>query len=749
VIAKVEPLTTARALRGPFDYRMGERLLADGVGVGSMLVVPFGPRRMLGVVVGIAETSDLAPERLAEPIEALEADVPPELVRLGLWVAQEYVSTPARGLALVLPPGTGTGSGRRTKARESLAASLTDCGRAALQDGARLGSRQRAGLEALLDGPLRVSDLARVSGCDHASVRRLEARGLLTVRQTVEAPRRPTIRNVGARGAVGKLTPDQQAALTEIVARLPRGRCSGGGGVPEQRFPSGSGTPPPPRTAPPAPMLLHGVTGSGKTEVYLRAVQEVLARGQTAIVLVPEIGLTPQTAGRFVERFGDTVAVLHSQLTTRERYDEWARLRSGAASVAVGPRSAVFAPLEEIGLIVVDEEHDGSYKQEGDPRYDGRTVAERRARECGALLLVGSATPRPESVLRHERVRLAQRVDGRPLPPVELVGMAGVRGPLHQRTRDALEEVRRAGEKAIVLLNRRGWSNFLTCGGCGRVWECPNCDVTLVLHKAARRVSCHHCGHRERVPGSCPDCGSVSLARHGVGTEQLGVELERLMDPLPVIRLDADTATRGGAAETLERFEAAEGGVLVGTQMVAKGHDFPDVTLGVVLDADATLRFPDFRSEERTFALVAQLAGRSGRGSSEGRVVVQALDPDASALRFAAAHDSDGFLDVELTRREALSYPPYGSLIRVVCSSEGAVAAKSAAERVLAAIRAAGIPALGPAPLFRLKGRERFQLVVKAGDRAAAIVAVRTAVEATAADRSLGPVKYAVDVDPV
>jgi primosomal protein N' (replication factor Y) len=725
VIAKVEPLTTARALRGPFDYLMSDWLIADGVGVGSVLVVPFGPRRLLGVVVEVAETSELDPKRLAEPIEALEADVPADLVRLGLWVAQEYVSTPARGLALVLPPGTGTGSGRPTKARESLAASLTAAGRAALEDGTRLGSRQRTGLEALTDGPLRVSDLARVSGCDHASVRRLEARGLLMVERTVEAPRRPTMRAVGARGAIGQLTGDQKAAVARIVAKLP------------------------PRTAtPPEPILLHGVTGSGKTEVYLRTVEEVLARGQTAIVLVPEIGLTPQTAGRFVERFGDTVAVLHSQLTTRERYDEWARLRSGAARVAVGPRSAVFAPLENVGLIVVDEEHDGSYKQEGDPRYDARTVAERRARECGALLLVGSATPRPESVLRYDRVRLPQRVDGRPLPPVELVGMAGVKGPLHQRTRDALEEVRRAGEKAIVLLNRRGWSNFLTCADCGRVWECPNCDVTLVLHKSAGRVSCHHCGHREHVPESCPDCGSVSLARHGVGTEQLGIELERLMDPLPVFRLDADTATRGGAAEALERFEAAEGGVLVGTQMVAKGHDFPDVTLGVVLDADATLRFPDFRSEERTFALVAQLAGRSGRGGSEGRVVVQALDPAAAALRFAAGHDADGFLDVELTRREALSYPPYGSLIRVVCSSEQPAPAKAAADALRALIRAAQIPVLGPAPLFRLKGRERFQLVIKAADRAAAIVAVRTAVEATVADRSLGPVKYAVDVDP-
>jgi primosomal protein N' (replication factor Y) len=720
VIAKVEPLTTARALRGPFDYRLGET--AEGAGVGSVLVVPFGRRRVLGVVVEVAENSDLPPERLAEPIEALEANVPPELVRLGLWVAEEYVSTPARGLALVLPPGTGTGGGRRTKARESLAAAITDEGRAALRDGARLGTRQRAALEALAAGPVRVRDLARVSGCDHAGVRRLEARGLVAVERAVEAPGRAEVRGVGARGSVAALTPAQTAALAEIETRLAADR--------------------------PEPVLLHGVTGSGKTEVYLRAVESVLAQARTAIVLVPEIGLTPQTAGRFVERFGDTVAVLHSQLTVRERYDEWARLRGGAARVAVGPRSAVFAPLEDVGLIVVDEEHDASYKQEGDPRYDARTVAERRAREGGALLLAGSATPRPESVSRYERVRLSERVDGSPLPPVEVVGMAGVQGPLHQRTRDALEEVRRRGEKAIVLLNRRGWSNFLTCGGCGRVWECPNCDVTLVLHRAAGHVACHHCGHRERIPDRCPDCGSVSLSRHGIGTEQLGVELERLMDPLPVFRLDADTAAAGGAAAALERFDAADAGVLVGTQMVAKGHDFPDVTLGVVLDADATLRFPDFRAEERTFALVAQLAGRSGRGGREGRVVVQALEPDAPVLRFAARHDADGFLDVELARREALSYPPYGSLIKVTCSAEGPQPALAASEAILAGVKAAGVPALGPAPLFRVKGRDRFQLVVKARDRAAGIVAVREAVEATAADRKHSAVTFAVDVDP-
>jgi primosomal protein N' (replication factor Y) len=721
VIAKVEPLTPARALRGPFDYRLAGAL--EGVGVGSMLVVPFGRRRLLGVVVELAERSEVPPERLVEPLAALEADVPEQLVRLGLWVAREYVSTPARGLALVLPPGTGTGAGRPLTRRRSLRAALTDDGRAALASQARLGRRQSAVLQALAAGPASVAAVARHAGADHSTVRSLERRGLVRLENAAEPSRRPSIRGVGARAGAVEPTAAQRAALEAIVARLPD---------------PGSGR----------PLLLHGVTGSGKTEVYLRAVAAALERGRSAIVLVPEIALTPQTAGRFVERFGDSVAVMHSRLSPRERYDEWWRMRRGEARVCVGPRSAVFAPLSDLGLIVVDEEHDGSYKQEGDPRYDARVVAERRAALEGALLVAGSATPRPESLVRCERIVLSERVDGRALPPVEVVGMAGTAGPLHERTREELDGVRRRGEKAIVLLNRRGWSNFLSCRLCGRAWECPHCDVTLVLHRAAREMACHHCGHRESVPSVCPDCGSVSVARHGAGTEQLERELEELVRPLPVFRVDSDIAAAAGIATVLRRFDEAGAGVLVGTQMVAKGHDFPDVTLGVVLDADATLRFPDFRAEERTFALVAQLAGRSGRGSRGGRVIVQALDPDARALRHAAAHDADGFLAGELPRREAFAYPPYGHLIRVVCSAPEAGPEQAAAEAIRSRVADAGVPVLGPAPLFRRQGRMRSQLVVRSHERQPAIVAVREAVEAVAADRAHAAVAFAVDVDP-
>jgi len=721
VIAKVEPLTPARALRGPFDYLLAGSL--EDVGVGSMLVVPFGRRRLLGVVVDVAEESAVPRERLVEPLAALEADVPQSLVQLGLWVAREYVSTPARGLALVLPPGTGTGAASPVRPKHALRAEMTAAGAAALAaNGGRLGPRQRAALAALAGGPLGAAALTRRAGCGHSTLRSLERRGLVALERATEPARRPRIESVGARSRPVLLTAAQRAALAAIEAGLNGGARR--------------------------PLLLHGVTGSGKTEVYLRAVAAALERGRSAIVLVPEIALTPQTAGRFVDRFGDAVAVMHSRLSRRERYDEWWRMRRGEARVCVGPRSAVFAPFDDLGLLVVDEEHDGSYKQEGDPRYDARMVAERRAADEGALLVAGSATPRPESMLRYERIELPDRVDGRRLPPVEVVGMVGVAGPVHERTREALDEIRRRAEKAVVLLNRRGWSNFVSCRGCGRVWECPNCDVTLVLHRAAGEIACHHCGHREQMPRVCGECGSVSVARHGTGTEQLERELEALVAPLPVFRLDSDVAAAAGVATVLRRFDAARAGVLVGTQMVAKGHDFPEVTLGVVMDADATLRFPDFRSEERTFALVAQLAGRSGRGKRGGRVIVQALDPDSRALRYAAAHDAAGFLAGELARREAFSYPPYGHLIRIVCSSNEPGPELAAAEAVRERIVAAGVPALGPAALFRRQGRHRSQLVIRSTDRAGSIAAVRLAVEAVAGDRTHGAATFAVDVDP-
>ena len=714
-IARVEPLTRTRAVRGPFDYRLGRDHAA--VKVGTVLKVSFGGRPVLGVVLALADRSELPPERLAEPLGVLEPPLPPDLVDLAVWMAREYCTTPARALSLLLAPGAAAG----VRPRTLLVAELTEAGREALGDpAARLSDGQRAALGRLAaEGPLSCA----VVGL--AVVRRLEGRGLVALERR-ERSRLPGRRNVGEVAMPPPLSFEQQSALDPVLKALAdRG---------QGRF------------------LLHGVTGSGKTEVYLKAVAATIAQGRGAIVLVPEIALTPQALGRFRARFGDTVAVLHSALGQGERYDEWLRLSRGDARVCLGPRSALFAPMPDIGLIVIDEEHEASYKHEGDPRYDARMVAEQRSRAHGAVLLAGSATPRPESYASMTRLRLAERIDGRPLPPVQVLDMRTKSHPLHPETRAALAEVRRAGEKAIVLLNRRGWSNFLSCRACGRVWACPECDVTLVLHLAAGAVSCHHCGHRERVPARCPDCGSTTLARHGVGTERLEhVLIEALGEPgFPVFRLDADViASKDGAGKTLERFDAAPAGLLVGTQMVAKGHDFPEVTLGIVLDADRTLRFPDFRAEERTFSLITQLAGRAGRGDAGGRVLVQTLAPRARAIKLAARHDTEGFLAGELARREALSYPPFSSLIRVVCSSPDAGSAHAAAAELRLLIAPPSAQVLGPAPLFRLRGRARAQLVIKAGDRAAAIAAVGQAVESLVRRRTpKHDVNVSVDVDP-
>jgi primosomal protein N' (replication factor Y) len=708
-IAQVEPITTARALRGPFDYRLTERL--GTARVGTVLSVPFGGRTALGVVTRLASSSDVPEERLVEPLERAGHAIPEELVELALWMADEYVSTPARALQLVLPPGAG-----RARPLVRLEASLPDSGGAANDGSPRLTPRQRAILDALRGGPRTAAEL----GVAHDALRRLEARGLLVLR-AAERGRRPAAETVGAVAGDVALTAEQEAALAALEAE------------PVGRF------------------LLHGVTGSGKTEVYLRAAAAALRRGNGVIVLVPEIALTPQTVARFRARLGDTVAVLHSNLSAGERHDEWVRLARGEARVCVGPRSAVFAPVENLGLIVVDEEHDPSYKHEGDPRYDARRVAAWRAARSRALLVMGSATPRPESVLALRRVKLEARVDGRALPPVEVLDMRDAHHALHPATREALAATRRDGGKAIVLLNRRGWSNFVSCRVCGRVWECPECDVALVLHRAAGIVACHHCGHRKRLPSRCPDCGSPGVARHGTGTERLEAELAEALgdDAFPIFRLDADSAARRGALlKTLRAFERAPAGVLVGTQMVAKGHDFPDVTLGVVLDADATLRFPDFRAEERTFALVAQLAGRAGRGAAGGRVLVQTLAPDAVSIASAARHDAPGFLAGELRRREALGYPPFATLVRIVCAAPSGAAAQAAADAIAARIAAPGATVLGPAPLFRLRGKERRQVVVKATRRRAAIAAVRAAVESVAATKVGRAASLSVDVDP-
>jgi primosomal protein N' (replication factor Y) len=536
--------------------------------------------------------------------------------------------------------------------------------------------------------------------------------------------RRGERRNPGASASLPaepaptQLSDTQEAALARIVELL----ATGGGNV-----------------------LLEGATGSGKTEVYIRACEAALAAGRGAIVLVPEIALTPQTVGRFRARFGDVVALLHSGLSEAERRDERERILAGEARVVVGARSAVFAPLADVGVICVDEEHDASYKQESDPRYDARTVAAKRAALEGAVAVFGSATPRPESWQALERLELGGRI-GAPMPTVRVVDLRGEKSyPLSAPLLTELGRLAETGGKAILLLNRRGVAPALHCRACGATRRCMNCDVALTLHDDGS-LRCHHCGAREPAGDACPACGSAELARIGAGTQRLERELEKHVPELERIRLDADSVSKPAELRAaLERFAASERAVLVGTQMVAKGHHFAGVELAAVVDADTGLALPDFRAEERTFQLLTQLAGRSGR-DAPGRVIVQTFQPDSRAVQYAARHDVAGFLAGELARRQALGYPPFRHLVRIVVAGPNDADPMRALEELKAGL--AEFDLLGPAPLLRLRNRHRAQLIGKTDrPRALATRAASLLAAAAPAMRRAG-LTAVVDVDP-
>ena len=552
------------------------------------------------------------------------------------------------------------------------------------------------------------------------------ARALELVAPLRRAPRSerpsPAAReSLGGEPEPAALTDGQRAAVGRIVAALDEG-------VGEH-------------------VLLDGPTGSGKTEVYLQACAAALERGLGTIVLVPEIALAPQTVGRFRQRFGDGVAILHSSLGDAERRDERDRVARGEARIVVGARSAIFAPMRGVGLIVVDEEHDTAYKQESDPRYDARTVAAKRAALEGAVAVYGSATPRPESWLRLPRVSLSARI-GASLPPVRLVDLRREAGyPLSAPLLAALGGLVERGGRAILLLNRRGVAPAIHCRACGVSRRCPLCDVALTLHRDDA-LHCHHCGRMEPVPKQCPACGSVDLARIGAGTQRLEAELERRLPELERFRLDADVSARPGAVrETLERFSAAERGVLVGTQIVAKGHHLPGVELAAVVDADTGLSLPDFRSEERTFQLVTQLAGRSGR-DAPGRVLVQTFQPDATPLRHAVNHDVAGFLAGELERREVLGYPPYRHLVSILVAGPDREPPLAFLRELKERLGGLEADLLGPASILRLRGRHRAHLIAKTTQPRTVARHASTLLAAAAPTMRRDGLTVVVDVDP-
>ncbi|MBV9850708.1 MAG: primosomal protein N', partial [Armatimonadetes bacterium] len=558
-------------------------------------------------------------------------------------------------------------------------------------------------------------------------------------------------------------------------------------------------------------ILLYGVTGSGKTEVYLDAVGRALASGRGALVLLPEIGLTAQVLDVFKSRFGaDDVAVLHSALSPGERHDEWRRIQSGEARIVLGARSAAFAPVRDLGLIILDEEHDGSYKQDTAPRYHARDVALRRAAQTGAPVVLGSATPSLESYYRaqtgeYDLLTLAERVDDRPLPPVRVVDLreemkqappaplvapgpgredrppapnsagvgtgqappappelgaggangAGGRSVLGCALQEAIADRLARREQAILFLNRRGFASFLLCRDCGFTFRCPHCDVSLTYHHAARLLQCHHCDHRRRAPDLCPKCGGLRLRPFGLGTEKVEQAVRDLFPQARTLRMDRDTMTRKGAhAETLRAFRRGEADILIGTQMVAKGLDFPRVTLVGVVSADTALNLPDFRAGERAFQLLTQVAGRAGRGQTPGEVIVQTFSPEHESVRRAARHDYLGFYDDAIAQRQELAYPPFAHLANAIFADEDAERAQGACRRLAGILRAqvetqkTAAQVLGPVacPLARLRNRYRWHLVVRCADKEGLLRLLRAALaELTGAERG----GLSLDIDPL
>ena len=717
-------------LRKLFRYRVPERF-SETLAVGDRVRVPFGGRRVVATVVEWpAEPPD--PEITVKPIEALLAEGPrltPELLSLTRFLSDYYLCSWGEAIETALPPDAGPGRRVRFVVR-------TDAAR--LSELPARATAQRALLERLASGSGRIP-LAALPHSQQGAARVLAGRGWVGIEEGSPRRERPRSKPVAPEPErAPEPTPGQAAVLAELGLALG-----------ERSF---------------VPALLYGATGSGKTEVYLSAAARVMAHGRGVLYLVPEIGLTPLLLSRVERRFPGQVAVLHSGLSRRERNVAWEAVRGGRRSVVIGTRSAVFAPLEDPGLIIVDEEQDSSYKQDETPRYNGRDLAILRAREAGAVVLLGSATPSMESfghavAGRYRLLRLGGRIHDRPLAEVRVVDMRAEyrqRGETTVLSGALVEELQATvgrGEQALVLRNRRGWAAALLCPDCGQRVQCTRCSISMTWHRADRRLRCHHCGLEHRLPSRCPTCGEADLQPVGEGTERVEDELRSRLGNVVIERMDRDVIRKRGAHERLlRRFDRGEVDILVGTQMIAKGHDFPRVTLVGVLSADQALGLPDFRAGERTFQLLTQVAGRAGRGTRPGRVVVQAFDPEHPVIALAARQDFEGFFEREILYRRALRYPPVAALVRILVADREAHRARGWAERLGEAVREEGggrliVSGPGPAPVERLKGRYRQQILIRSAGRRRLVEAVDRAsrrVEGVVPRRA-----YQIDVDPL
>ena len=767
----------------------------DPVEVGCAVLVPFGRRQVVGFVIDVFEAglpgdetwpSGLDARKLKSIVRGLSKPYfDEEGAACAQWLANRYIAPLSSCVRLFTPPGGVPrmvhGRDGRWRLEEQKVGEVDDRWVVA---GPELSAfeprknavRQEAIVAAVRTGELRVSELSAQMGAISSTLRALESKGVVRIvrrrrmRGTPDGARSglpggapigsPADTPDGAHAASTPIasdgfTPSPKPALTpgqeSALAAIDRAREHACGEV----------------------VVVDGVTGSGKTELYLRAIEKTLAEGRTACVLVPEISLTPQTVGRFRGRFGDMVAVMHSRMSQGERYDQWDFIKSGAARVVVGARSALFTPLSNIGLIVIDEEHEGSYKQDSAPRYDARDVARWMVARSGGVLVMGSATPSIEALYACEqgggwtKADLPDRANGKPLPTVEVVDMAaefrgGSRAMFSRKLVEGLRSELSLGRKAVLLLNQRGFAKFLLCRDCGFVPTCPSCDTSLTYHERGRMLVCHHCGHTEIAPAVCPECGSPYLKKFGAGTQRVEAELRALLDGMPgvgpgvpIIRMDADTTSGKGAHERLlEQFAGADAAVLLGTQMIAKGLDFEDVTLVGVINADTQLHLPDYRAAERTFSLIEQVAGRAGRADLPGRVLVQTYEADNVAIRAAATYDRERFLRAELPKRRILLYPPFVRMANVLVWGKDEPPVRTTAERLFTELEAhirdyggdgwSVLPA-SPCVLAKLCGVYRWHVVVKCPpeDDLSRVIAPLFRARVPEAD-----VNVAVDVDP-
>ncbi|MGI8432246.1 MAG: replication restart helicase PriA [Chthoniobacterales bacterium] len=747
-----------RSIRRELDYAVPPEL-AGKVSVGSRVRVPFREKQLLATVVATLAES---PAKGIKPIVALLGEKPvlsPALIELARWMSTYYccpLETVMRSLLPQVIRKAEVGWKKQLFVRLVRAATPEE-----LEKLRRRAPRQAELLEAItqLSAPFPAADLLRDTSLDNSTLRALVKHGFVDLREQAVA-RDPHGTEQFLADADLIMNAEQLAALKVIENALES-----------------------PATHP--PILLHGVTGSGKTEVYLQAIRATLARGKSAIVLVPEISLTPQTVERFKSRFSDapdTVAVLHSHLSEGERHDEWHKLHSGRARIVIGARSAVFAPLENLGLIVVDEEHETSYKQEEAPRYHARDVAVVRAKIENCVVVLGTATPSLESYANAKRGKyllsqLSQRVDDCQMPLIRIVDLRLERRKekaaaiLSEKLRAAMADRLTKGEQTILFLNRRGFSTSLLCSNCGKARNCPNCSVALTFHRNSgaslqlaqlpspqvtnlrhgSRLSCHLCGHNAAVPKCCPECGQDALIYAGFGTEKVEATVSAIFPQAVVKRMDADSMTRKDAyRETLHAFRAGKIDILVGTPMIAKGLHFPNVTLVGIINADLALHMPDFRAGERTFQLLTQVAGRAGRGEEPGEVFVQTYTPFSPSIQFARHHDFAGYFEQELEFRERCDFPPFRHAVLLTIRSEHKARASFSADTLYRRLKEAlpdeyilGDPA--PAPLEKLQGSYRFHILI----RGEAILRLSRLIRETL-DKLPFPedVAVAVDVDP-